>query len=691
MRGNPYAERAKANTLSTNEFIDSLPLPCCIFNTDLELTDFSKSAALLFEASSDEMLGKSPDLWQAVNIGDKKHFSGLLLQVFSGAEPRLVHEFTHKLPSGDVILCEWNFSQYQPTDAKPWVIALIKPLNTSNNRLATQEGSGWSLRSLLGLASLKSELGKRSEKLRQLNLILQEKDKRLMTILHNIPVGICVASTGSFTGEMNPAYLNLFGYSAEELRTMSLESITHPDDLQWNTRVISEVMEGRSDRADYEKRYIRKDGGIVWVKVTMVPLKDAEGRTYNVIAVAQDITAQKQAEQFMAQQQELIRMGGKAARMGYWMRDPGVDSATFWSDELFEFYECDDKVVLPIDKVFAMHLPGYRSLAQTQFEQLTLEGKRMEYECELITLKGSHKWLRVVGDVIWSSSGKIAKIIGAIQDIGERKQQQLESLRLNDRISSTMDTMSEAFMIIDRNWESIFMNKAAETLLKTRRDVLHNGSLWDQQPWMKTSVLYEGYHQAMNGKQPFNAEYFSPRLNDWMETWAYPCDEGIAVYYHSISDKKRLLAQVQASEQKLKYVAKATLDVMWERNLADNSIQWDSGLRKWGYPGNTDDGKSLTASGFWLQRIHAQEQDAVISSLDSVLKSRHDHWEATYRFRKADGSYIHVMDRGVVFRDKELQPVKMIGGMTDISERIRLEEHFQQAQRIDSIGKLTGG
>jgi signal transduction histidine kinase len=195
----------------------------------------------------------------------------------------------------------------------------------------------------------------------------------------------------------------------------------------------------------------------------------------------------------------------------------------------------------------------------------------------------------------------------------------------------------------------------------------------------------------MHAGEPFQGEYYSERLKDWLEAFAYPCDEGLAVYFHSISDRKKLATQVQQSEQKLKYVAKATLDVVWERDLADDSIHWDEGLRKLGYPANAEGGKSITSSSFWLQRIHPQERQNVLNSLDAVLKSTSDHWEATYRFLTADGDFIHVMDRGVVVRDSELRPCRMIGGIADISERIRFEEHLQQNQRIESIGKLTGG
>ena len=674
-----------------DEWFQSLPLPCCIFNEEQQLIAFSRRAEALFGIAAGDILGKTPHLWQAINIADKKPLSHLMLQLLRGESTRETLELTHKLANQEVLLCEWHFSLKVESTGARRILCLIRELNSSRNQQAPVKKERGLLDFML-FSNLRSQVNSQSEELRQLNRILQERDARLSTIFNNAPVGITVINADSYyTGEVNPAYADMLGYSLEEIQKLSVDVITHPDDLRWNKELIGEMLAGKMDRADYEKRFLHKNGSVVWAKASVSPIKDDDGKVFNVVSVVQDITAQKLAEQSLAQQVELGRMGGKLAKLGSWTRDPGISSASFWSDELYEIYEMETRQPLPIDKVFAMVLPQYRSISWESFDALTMHGKRMDYECEIQTFKGNHKWLRVVGEVLRDQSGVISKIIGAVQDITERKQREAEAKQMSDQVSATLDTMSDAFMILDRNWEMIYMNKATEKVLKLDRNMLRRGSVWERQPWLKSTPIYEQYHKAMNERVAVHCEYYSQRLHEWIEAHAYPCDEGIAVYFHLITEQKLLAAQVQESEQKLKYVTKAVLDVMWERNLYNDTITWDSGLRKFGYPGNTEDGRSITSSMFWLQRIHPLEKDAVINSFDQVLKGKHDHWEATYRFQQADGSYIHVMDRGVVFRDRELQPARMIGGLTDISERIRLEEHLQQSQRIESIGKLTGG
>lgn len=677
----------------TNEFVDSLPLACCLFDDSLQIIHLSGKAEALFEVDAADVTGKTPDLWQAISIADKKLFARQLADVVSGRQQQIIHQYTHRLPSRTVILCEWSLAPYRPAGSeKVCVVALIRQLNSSRQGERDPGKSDWSLLSLMGFSSLKSELYKTSRELEQLNHILQEKDQRLTTLLQNMPVGVCVLDAdGSFTGEMNPAYSNMLGYAEAELHTLSLDDIIHPDDLQHSRTTVRDVIAGKLSQATHEQRSLRKGGGVVWVKVTLSPLRAVDGSITSVIMVAEDITLQKQTELALLQHAELIRMGGKIARQGCWMREPGTVAATFWSDELYDIYEYDGLSPPSIDKVFSLVLPQYRTLAWSLFDELTVKGVRTEYECEILTFKGNHKWLRVVGEPQRDADGVIIKTIGVVQDITEQKAQQKEHERIKDRISSTLDSMTESFMIIGRNWELIYLNRAASDLMKMTLDTHPRGTIWEHKPWLIDTSIYHGYHKAMEENTPFQAEYYSERLKDWLEVFAYPCDEGLAVYFHSISDRKRLEQQIRESEQKLKYVAKATLDVVWERNLVDDTIEWDDGLRKLGYPLAPDGGKSITPGAFWLQRIHPQEKQSVLNSLDAALKSSKDHWEATYRFLTADGDFIHVMDRGVVIRNSDAQPLRMIGGMADISERIKFEEHLQQSQRIESIGKLTGG
>lgn len=76
--------RLYADTSPTDagvDFLDALPLPCCCFNSALEICDISALAAQLFGCEAAELIGKTPLLWQAINIGDKKLFTDLLQDV----------------------------------------------------------------------------------------------------------------------------------------------------------------------------------------------------------------------------------------------------------------------------------------------------------------------------------------------------------------------------------------------------------------------------------------------------------------------------------------------------------------------------------------------------------------------------------------------------------------------------------
>jgi signal transduction histidine kinase len=93
----------------------------------------------------------------------------------------------------------------------------------------------------------------------------------------------------------------------------------------------------------------------------------------------------------------------------------------------------------------------------------------------------------------------------------------------------------------------------------------------------------------------------------------------------------------------------------------------------------------------WMHFIHPDDFDRVIQNIYDAINQGKFYWSAEYRFRRQDGSYASVLDRGQIIRDKAGKAVRMIGGMTDITDRLALEEQLRQSQRLESLGQLTGG
>ena len=125
---------------------------------------------------------------------------------------------------------------------------------------------------------------------------LRESEERLRAIFDNAPVGISDLSPGGEFVRVNPRFCQITGYTADELRSLRLADITHPDDLGANLALLRRLLAGEIDTDSIEKRYLRKDGAVVWTEVSHSVVRASDGNPMLIVAVARDITAQRDAE-----------------------------------------------------------------------------------------------------------------------------------------------------------------------------------------------------------------------------------------------------------------------------------------------------------------------------------------------------------------------------------------------------------
>lgn len=110
------------------------------------------------------------------------------------------------------------------------------------------------------------------------------------------PVGIAHVNLDGGWIRVNPSLCRLLGYTEAELLATRFQDITHPDDLDEDLRLVGELLAGRIPEYSMEKRYIRKDGSLVWVRLRCVLRRDGDGRPLHFIAIVQDISGRKAAE-----------------------------------------------------------------------------------------------------------------------------------------------------------------------------------------------------------------------------------------------------------------------------------------------------------------------------------------------------------------------------------------------------------
>ncbi|MEM7726437.1 MAG: PAS domain-containing protein [Cyanobacteria bacterium P01_A01_bin.45] len=142
-----------------------------------------------------------------------------------------------------------------------------------------------------------------------------------------------------------------------------------------------------------------------------------------------------------------------------------------------------------------------------------------------------------------------------------------------------------------------------------------------------------------------------------------------------ITERKLSEEKLRQSEERLRIVARATNDVVWDWDLSDDKRWWNENV-------STLFGYSITHvrenTGWWYEHIHPKDKLRVVQDIHRAIDSGKQFWSNEYRFRRLDGTYAYILDRGHVVHDHANKPIRMIGAMMDISDRKRYQEELQR-------------
>jgi len=150
-----------------------------------------------------------------------------------------------------------------------------------------------------------------------------------------------------------------------------------------------------------------------------------------------------------------------------------------------------------------------------------------------------------------------------------------------------------------------------------------------------------------------------------------------------VTDQRKAERAVRVTDERFKFVAKATNDVIWDWDLRTNSLVWNDSVETvFGHKQN----RIYPEIQWWRDHLHVQDRDRVIAGLQAVIDGGGTSWSDHYRYRRADGTYANVMDRAYVARDNSGAAIRVIGAMTDITERSRSEAAIRfQAQLLNAV------
>jgi PAS domain S-box-containing protein len=153
------------------------------------------------------------------------------------------------------------------------------------------------------------------------------------------------------------------------------------------------------------------------------------------------------------------------------------------------------------------------------------------------------------------------------------------------------------------------------------------------------------------------------------------------------TDETSTLHSLKLSIERFEYVTEATSDIIWDWNLETNEVTYSANIEK--SFGHRPGGK-IGDTRFFAHYVHPEDRERVVLYPEPVKYGSMKYWAEEYRFRKANGEYAFVLDKGIVIRDEKGVGIRMIGAMQDISELKNKELHIsKQKDQLMEIARIN--
>lgn len=254
--------------------------------------------------------------------------------------------------------------------------------------------------------------------LRRGEALLRESEARFRGTFENAAMGVALVALDGTWLAVNARLCDITGYPREELLTKTFQDITHPDDVDADVHQARMVELGELESYQMDKRYIRKDGSIVWIGLTVSLQQREDGEPDYFISIVRDISERKNAVDALRENETRLQQALSAARAGLWASMPG-QGAFVASDRALALYGLSPETEITHELALAAVHPDDRQQVIAALRETVEHGVPFRMEMRIPQPGGASRWL-----LSQAEQRETGWIVGLVQDITEQKERE---------------------------------------------------------------------------------------------------------------------------------------------------------------------------------------------------------------------------------------------------------------------------
>jgi two-component system cell cycle sensor histidine kinase/response regulator CckA len=266
-------------------------------------------------------------------------------------------------------------------------------------------------------------LHKQAEEARRLALeAMRTSEAEFRLLAEAMPQIVWITRPDGAHVYFNRRWMDYTGLTLEESLGDGWTKPFHPDDkpLAWQAWQNATATGGTYS---VECRLQAADATYRWWLIRGVPVKSGSGNILKWFGTCTDIDALKQGEARLRDSEGLLRIAGRAARLGGWSVSL-PDLRVIWSDEVCAIHEVPPGTTPSVAQAMAAYAPEFREAIHEKFEACVRNGTPYDIELQILTATDRRVWVRTIGHAERSSSGAVTSLRGAFQDIDDRRKLQ---------------------------------------------------------------------------------------------------------------------------------------------------------------------------------------------------------------------------------------------------------------------------